>query len=301
MLKVNAYILAADPTWIELSVNAYYPLIQRLVVSYDSRAIGYTGKPIAVEECLRKLRALDSERKIIWAPGCFYQAGSDPMLNETAQRNSALPLASEGVDWVLQLDTDEWLPHPEVFLDAIARADAMGLQGVEWPMRVLFRKLSDGAFLEVCSPKGGDHFEYIAPVAVRAGTRVIQGRRAPVRFLRAVVHGDQSSQQLAEPAREGEVRCECLNPESAIVHNSWARSPGEMRRKLASWSHSCLRAWVYYGLQWMPSPWTWRSLRNFHPFYASLWPALRRCTAPLPGGPTLKTASQTRNTTGFSA
>ncbi|MEY2598021.1 MAG: hypothetical protein RLZZ142_280 [Verrucomicrobiota bacterium] len=282
MKRIHAYVLAADPTWLEASVLAYYPWIERLVVSFDRDGVGYTGAKTEVEECLERLKRIDGERKIRWAPGSFHERRLTPMQNETRQRNAAMELAQTRADWVLQVDTDEWIPEMEYLLEGLDRAERAQKRGLEWPMRVLFRRLRDGSYLEVCGAEGEDHFEYVAPLAVRAGTRLVEGRRTGEGFLRAVIRGDGVSHQLRRALEPGEERALFLGAEAAVVHNSWAREPAQMRRKLATWSHACGRAWLYYALRWWPAPWIWQGMRDFHPFSGPLWPALRRCGARLP-------------------
>ena len=282
MKRIKAYVLAADPTWLEASVGAYYPFVDEIVVSYDKNSRGWTGAPIPVEECLTRLRVMDADEKMRFVPGDFSAPVRDPMENDTLQRNVALRLASQQADWVLQIDTDEVFPKPEIFLEAIQRADSLGVGGVEWPMRVLYRSIRKSQVLEVCAPDGGDHFEYIAPVAVRAGLQLRHSRRSGVSFLRAVVRGDTRSIQLRQPLESGEVREECLDAGEAILHNSWARSPLDLVRKLASWSHSGMRAWTYFLFHWLPTPAVWRTQRNLHPFFGPVWPRLRVCTFPVP-------------------
>jgi hypothetical protein len=282
--KIKAYILAADPTWIECSVSAYYPCVDEIIVSYDRRGLGWTGAPVALDECLERLRAVDFDRKMKFVPGDFSGAVRDPMENDTLQRNVALQLASEDADWVLQLDTDEYLPSPAALLGALQKADLQGAGALEWPMRVLYRNLPGGRALEICARDGSDHFEYIAPVAVRSGKRLVHSRQTNGAVLRALVRGDCSSVQLSRPLAVGEVREELLNSGEAIIHNSWARSPADLRRKLASWSHASARAWIYYWARWLPSIWTWRWMRNLHPFFGGVWPALRVCPMLLPEG-----------------
>jgi hypothetical protein len=88
------------------------------------------------------------------------------------------------------------------------------------------------------------------------------------------VLGDDRSLQLRRPAGVDEVRVAAdIEP---ILHNSWARSPAVVRRKVASWSHSNgIRSWIYYFGTWLPAPLTWRWLHNVHPFADGLWPSLR--------------------------
>jgi hypothetical protein len=277
MKRINAYVLAADPTWIERSVNAYYSFVDRIVVSYDRNSLGWTGAPVPVEECLTRLSVLDVDRKMRFFSGDFSSAVKDPMENDTFQRGVALAHASDGADWVLQIDTDEFLPVPQALLDSIESADKLGVGGVEWPMRVLYRAMGPAEALEVCAPDGEDHFEYIAPIAVRSGTALIHSRRTGKSTLRAVVRGDSRSLQLRRRPEKGEVREERLHSSEAIVHNSWARSPVEMMRKLASWSHSGPAAWSHFLLRWLPSTFLWRRQQNVHPLFGPVWPALRIC------------------------
>jgi hypothetical protein len=282
-VKVNAYILAADPTWLERSVGAYYGSVGKIVVSYDRSFRGWTGSRIPVEECLSRLAAIDKAKKMIFVPGDFSRPVSDPMENDTLQRASALTRASEGADWVLQVDTDEWIPDVSALLRVLGEErNIASTNGIEWPMRVLYRDLGGNRALEVCAPDGGDHFEYIAPIAVRAGAVPHHSRRVKGNFLRAVVRGDRSSIQLKRNPESMEVRRECLDPREVIIHNSWARSPQKLRRKLASWSHSSPRAWWYYFTSWLPAKARWRRMRNLHPYFAEVWPALRITELPFP-------------------
>jgi len=281
---LHAYVLAADPTWIESSVGAYYPHVEKIIVSFDRTGRGWTGASIPVEECISRLRCMDGDRKMQFIGGCYSERVSDPMENDTLQRNAALAQATEGARWVLQLDTDEWLPDVDAFLEALAHAERLDLGALEWPMRVLYRKMSGGRILEVCSRERGDHFEYIAPVAVRTGVRLVHSRRTACPFLRAVARGDDKSGQLRRPLAEGERREALLDSSEAIIHNSWARSPSDLRRKLASWSHAGARAWIYYLARWLPSVWLWPWMKNLHPFFGDVWPALRVCRERLPMG-----------------
>jgi hypothetical protein len=283
-VRINAYVLAADPTWLPQSVGAYYPYIGKLVVSYDVRSRGWTGAPTAVAECVGLLEALDVEGKIEWMPGDFSNpsAGSY-MERETSQRQSALEVAARDADWILQIDTDEVLPDWSALRGVMDRAEASGVSAVEWPMRMLFRRLSRRRFLEVATISRTTHFEYPGPVAVRANAELMDARRANGEYLRPVVEGDTSSLQIRRLPAETEHRSVVLTPDQAIWHNSWARSPGITRRKIASWSHyEGLRSWVYYYTKWLPAPITWRALRRVHPFdratlslEEALWPRLQ--------------------------
>ena len=151
---------------------------------------------------------------------------------------------------------------------------------VEWPLRVLYRQLPKGRYLEVVTSQMTTHYEY-GSIAVRPGAQLVECRRSSGPFLRPLVMGDRFSLQVRRPPEDGEHRAEILTSDAAIWHNSWARPPRAVRSKIASWGHNQgLKSWVYYYAKWLPAPLTWRVLRNFHPLHPSLWPRL--ATAVLP-------------------
>lgn len=277
-MNLNAYILAADPTWIEASVRAYYPLVRRIIVSYDEQGRGWTGAPVHVEQCLDRLRRIDPERKMVFAPGQFFRPDHTPMENDTHQRQAALNAAADGADWVLSLDTDEVLPNPAALLRALNRAGELQVGAVEWPMRVLYQKTRAGHYLEVCAADGSDRFDYPGPIATRPGERLVDARRTSGGFLRPTVSGDCQSLQIRQPPAAGEIRQALLEPSDAIIHNSWARDRASIRSKMRSWGHAAgWRSLGYYAVRWNLAPLRWRRMRDFHPFAGGLWPALKPC------------------------
>lgn len=278
-MRISAYVLAGDPTWVERSVGAYYEVVERLVVSYDVDDRGWTGAQLSASAVVERLRSLDVDHKMIFLPGSFHDNSVAPLHNDTAQRAAALSVAGEGMDWVLQLDTDEVLPDMPRLLDVLARVDDDVL-GVEWPMSVLFRGLRGGAYLQVCSAGGAAHVEYPGSVAVRPTAKLVQARRHVGVFERVLVAGDTSSLQVVRASEAVERRSFSIPGEAAILHNSWGRSPAVVWRKVRSWGHNeGLRSLAFYFLVWLPSPLTSRILRNFHPLNRTLWPRLRRLPA----------------------
>lgn len=188
----------------------------------------------------------------------------------------ALSGLDAGLDWVLQIDTDEVLPSAERLLQVINFAEEQDVDAVEWPMRVLYRRLRDGRYLQIVNADGSEHYDYPGPIAVRSGARLTNARCTAGRFLRPVVQGDSHSLQIARPALPNEVREVCLTENEAILHNSWARPPADVHRKISSWSHNQgVRSSLYYYRTWLPAQLRWRRMRNFHPFASDLWPQLR--------------------------
>jgi len=275
-VRIKAYILACDASWIEDSVLSYYDIVEEIVVSYDEKGVGWSGVPIPVEECLTRLKAIDRDGKMRYLPGHFARLDHNPLDNDTYQRQTALAEAGKDADWVLEIDTDEILPRPERLVELLKYADQQDIGVVEWPMRIFFRRLGDGRFLEVCAGDKTDCFEYPGPVACRPGVQLTNARRAAGPYIRPCVKNDRNSLQVNRPAEEREHRVDFCESGDAILHFSWARTPEQIRNKIASWGHNDgLKTWFYYYAVWKPSPFSWHWLRDFHPGARGVWPALK--------------------------
>lgn len=278
--RIGAYVLPGDTVWLEKTLVRYYPLLDALVIPVPTDGLGWTGARIPVEDALAIIDRLDSRHLARRISGRWTDA-AQPMRADTAQRQAALDALADQVDWVIQLDNDELLPDPSALVAAIDEAERRGLGAVEWPMRVLFRRTRRHMF-EIVDAGGRPRYDYPGSVAVRPEMRLTDARRVAGPFLRAVVAGDEASLQLRRPPADGEERWAGLSHDQAIVHDSWARSPREIRRKTRSWGHaSGWRGRLYFATVWLPSPLVWRWMRDIHPFARGLWPRIhRRAIAP---------------------
>jgi hypothetical protein len=280
--RIGAYVLASDPTWLRSSVARYYHLLDVLVVSASATGTGWTGRPIAVNDCIAAIETLD-QRKIATVVRGHFHSPENPMAAETQQRQHAIDAVNaldSDLDWILQIDTDEVVPSAERLLELFELADERGANAVEWPMRVFYRRLRGGRYLQVVNADGSDHFEYPGPIAIRARSPVTEARQTAERFLRPLVEGDHQSLQITRPAGPQEIRETCLTGNDAILHNSWARPRADVWRKISSWGHNQgRRSSRYFYLTWLPAPVLWRQMRDLHPFASGLWPRL----VPYPG------------------
>jgi hypothetical protein len=273
-LRLGAYVLAADPTWVRSSISRYYDHLDVLVVSVPVDGRGWTGAPVASQTVLDQIREIDT-RGIVRVVAGSWVRPDDPLAGDTDQRRDALAAVGSDVDWVLQLDTDEVLPDVRTLARVLRIAQDEGIGSVEWPMRVLYRRLRSGRYLQVAAADGGDYYEYPGPIAVRPGSSLRHCRKASGVFLRPAVHGDVSSLQVRRAPEAGEVRRSMLGPGDVILHNSWARPPASIRRKIASWGHNAgWRTTVYYWVRWLPAPLLWRAQRGLHPFDRDQWQRL---------------------------
>ena len=229
-------MLAGDPAWTMESVESYYPFVDRLVVSYDEENLSWSGHELEVPEALRRLTECDPEHKIVPLPGLYSAPDRFALDMETEQRQLALDAASEGADWVIQLDTDEVLASPERFLMSLKRADAEGFDALHYPSRWWYQRAGRGSdrVLERQRRFGGVRAEYPGAVAVRAGTRLTHCRQTDARLFR--VDFAATSTDPAHPVDA--VVHDVVTPDEGIIHLSWLRTAEQMERKRVVSGHA---------------------------------------------------------------
>ncbi|MEM9882378.1 MAG: hypothetical protein AAF800_05630 [Planctomycetota bacterium] len=260
-MKINAYVLAASPAWIEASVRSYYDLCDRIVVSYDDRGLGWTGKPVDATQSLRRLRAIDPQNKMRFLPGNHSDPAhfQRPMTNQLRQRQAALDAAGDGADWVLQIDTDEVVPDAEVFRGCLERADAAGAAALNFPALWLYSRIRGRWYLAECDRlfrrfKAG----YPGPVAVRAGSRLTLCRRTGDRPYHVDVRAGGSRSRVPHDVDVAEL----VTLGQALCHLSAVRDERWLKRKYECSGHAFDRDWDPIVAQWV---WAQR-----HPFLQSV-------------------------------
>ena len=246
MPRINAYVLAAEPAWLEESVQSYYELVRRIVVSYDKSGRSWTGNPLPIDDCLERLKSLDLQGKFDFQPGDYARTGHPPMENETYQRQQALQQASDGADWVIQLDTDEVVPNLGVLRESLIEADAGDYDTLVYPARWLYQRISTSLFLEGSSRLWRRLASYPGPVAVRAGVELRHARQGGTNlYLVGFSQGDLSLYYLPPvPVRK------VISFNDAILHFGWIRSDDEMELKMTSWGHAHDRDWSRHLSRW---------------------------------------------------
>jgi hypothetical protein len=259
-MRINAYILAADPAWIEASVLSYYDMVNKIVVSHDDKSTSWTGTPIPVEECLSRLRAIDRDRKMIYSPGHYARLDHHPMENETYQRQCALDEAGKDADWVLQLDTDEVLMNLDIFKSCLNDAGAGKFAAMLYPARWLYQKVRNGIYLERCARFWRIQAGYPGPVAVRSGIKLRLARQCDVKTFR--VDFSVNSDTPVPTGKSTVHRAVRLG--QAIAHFSWVRSYEQMVAKSNSSGHA-------KDFDWKPEIrfWAWSASYPYLAFFLS--------------------------------
>ncbi len=265
-MKIIAYILIADPAWIEDSINSYYSWVSEIIVSFDETGIGWTGKPIPTAECIARIKCIDPENKLRFLPGFFSKPTQHPMLSETQQRQHAIDEACRrGADWILQLDTDEVMGDPATFFKCLEQASDQGFAAMDYPSRLLYRQLGGNRYLEVCTRFWRVSAGYPGPLAIRAGTVLRFARQCDVATFR--VDFRKKNTDLFRP-RESIVH-RVVPADKGVFHFAWIRDEEAMRRK-SKWSgHAGDLDWGVLINRWL---WAGR-----HPRLATLLtPVMRR-------------------------
>ena len=248
-MKLNAYILAADPAWIEASLRSYYDLVERIVVCYDEGGRGFSGAPVDSEQCRRRLQAIDRDGKFDYRPGPYARPEyfDRPIENDTYQRQHALDQASDGADWVLQLDTDEVLGGSQVFLDCLREADRRGRQALNYPSLWLYSQAFGSWCLEWCDRGWWRAPGYPGPMAVRAGSRLTLARRVEDGHF----HVDLTRRGSSGRVPNGVPVYRVIEARAAVWHLSMWRDEAWLRRKFASSGHARDRDWHPEIAGWM--------------------------------------------------
>ena len=263
-MNINAYILAAEPDFAKASVLSYYDLVDRLVVSYDENAMSWTGLPLKTDECLRRLKAIDRDRKMVFLAGNYARTEHAPMVNETYQRQCALQAAGEGADWVIQLDTDEVLGSPKVFADCLREAGEKGFLALDYPARWIYRQLGSDRYLEWCSRFWRISAGYPGPVAVSPRVSLVHARQCDHPSFRA----DFRPVNTGAPVLDDRPVHRVIGEGDGIYHYSWVRDEQNLLDKFRSWGHARDRDWQPEYRRWV---WCGR-----HPYAAVLMSPLNR-------------------------
>lgn len=239
-MRINAYVLAGDPAWIGESIASYYGLVDRIFVSYDRESLSWRGHPLSVEESLKRISAADPDGKTTLLPGSHSHSSRPPMETETEQRQAALDAASDGADWVLQIDTDEIVRTPAALLHHLRRAEQRAAEALAFPLRDIYARTDSGRFLEHCGRFWTTQAAYPGPVAVRAGVTLRAARQPTTSSTYRV----DVSPRNTDPAHPFDAPVHAVIPSAqAILHMSWVRTEAQMAEKSVVSGYAGNRDW----------------------------------------------------------
>lgn len=245
-MRINAYLLAGDPAWAAHSLQSYYAIADRIFVSFDATKRSWAGLPLRVDDAIEALRSEDHDGKLVLLPGDHTDPGRPNLELETEQRQHALDAASEGSDWVLQLDTDEIMQDPQTFVGLLCEADDHAAEALFYPLRDFYQVIGPGRYLEHCGRWWTTQSAYPGPLAVKSGTRLRHCRQADVPGYRADVSWHNTDPWHPSNTTVHRV----IAPNQAVAHMSWVRTDDEMAAKTSTYGHATAYDWSLELARW---------------------------------------------------
>ena len=217
-----------------------YGIADEVLLGLDAGRVSWSGKryPFNDKAFHAGLRRLDPQGKVRVVEADFH-AQASPRDNDTFERNALSRLCRPG-NWVLQIDSDEWMTNPLEFRDWLRQRRWERAVQASW--ETVYKVVGRTALI-IDGP----------PVLIQ----VASSRRGQLVHMR-----DCASWPLLSPLK--------------LLHFAWGRSRSELKRKLENWSHSqdfdtaaALRRWDGVTLA------NHRRQRDLHPIHPGLWPALK--------------------------
>jgi hypothetical protein len=162
------------------------------------------------------------------------------------------------------LDSDEVIPDPARFRQAVERAASVEALGLEYPSRWLYAQVSGGRYLEQCGRWWRAAAGYPGPLAVAAGTKLRIARQVDGKLYRVDFRARNTDPWHPPHAPVDEV----VPARAGVLHYSWVRTDEEMAEKAQISGHRD-------DLDWDAQLRTWRRRRE-HPLLAAACTPLRR-------------------------
>lgn len=244
-IKVG-FLVSYDWEFLRYSLGLIYPFADRIWLSLDRQGRTWGGNHFAFDRLSfhRFIDQTDSQKKVAFHVGDFYDSRRGAMENETRQRN--LLAACMGQDgWHLQVDADEYIVDFESFRNYLRKIPVRRNQPVtifaNWIP--IIKQIPEGFFL-VHSPKG--NYETF-----------------PLAFHRPCF---QNARRTGYQHRLSA----CL-----VFHQTLARTSEEVKMKILNWGHAAdFDAARYYERWESLTVKNYKEYKNFHPVYPHLWPEL---------------------------
>jgi hypothetical protein len=236
------FLVAYDYDMLRVSLPRVYNEATKIVLAVDRQRLTYTGKAFSIDPSFYQwLQSFDTQSKVEWLEGDFFNPNLTPMQNEIAERNVLLA-RMQPADWYIQLDVDEYFVDFAGFVHYLRNLQATGPTTVSVQWKTIYKQDSRGYY-------------------------IITGHTERV--------GVATNRPLNLAARHHPENVEIAAPYN-MVHHSWGRTEAQVRQKIFNWSHAgdfepekFLRRWRSCNRL------TWRLYKNFHPIHPWIWTYLQ--------------------------
>jgi hypothetical protein len=244
-IKVG-FCVAYDWQLLKTSLPLVYSCADRICLSLDKDRVSWAGVsfPFDEEAFFSFIAEFDKNKKIAVYEDDFHQASLSPMQNEVRQRNRMAAFLGEG-GWHIQLDADEYVIDFNGLVRHLQTLTMKRPTNINCIFYNLFKKVS-GGYLLIMEEK--DSSNAFFPVATQ------------------------------KPVYEYGRRNGNFNYKSTfgIIHQTWARTDGEIRQKISNWGHKedfdvdrYFQFWKGITIE------NYRDIRNFHPIRPESWRELK--------------------------
>lgn len=241
MIKVG-YLVSYDYSMFLTSVKQLYHHVNKIYVAIDIERKTWSGNIFEIPDSFfNEVKQFDTKNKIEFYFDNFFIPDLLPMQCETRERN--LLLKKMGKGWLMQLDVDEYIYdfrsisqylRNHWYLTIFPRLTPIVFRG---KLVTLFRQLSDG-YLYI---ENNERFSFIT---------------------------NQSSYTLTR--NNDKVRNHYTNIN--VIHQSWARSEGEIQIKIKNWGHrDDFDTQKFFEFWKNMSNANYINYKNFHPLVPEVW------------------------------
>lgn len=245
MIKVG-YLVSYDYGMLFTSLKEVYDFVDEIYLAIDCNRKTWSGNIFELPESFfQEIENLDKNKKIIIYYDNFFIPELSPMNCEIRERN--LLLKKMGKGWLIQLDVDEYIYEFDKVVKYLKKYWYLNLFPNKTPISfsgkliTLYKKLSDG-FLYI---ENDEKLPFITNFP-----KYVSARR--------------------------NFTIKNFYTNTAIIHQSWARSEEEIEFKIKNWGHRDDFDTIKYLEKWKNlNSKNYTSYINFHPIVPTAWNELK--------------------------
>lgn len=239
-IKVG-YLISYDYEFIKTSLLRVYDFAEEIFFAVDADRKTWSGQSFTIEEDFWDwVKQVDTANKITIYEDHFYVPDLTPMECDTRERNM-LGKQMGSSDWYVQIDSDEYFVDFGLFLNKLLNYKAVSPVSIYCSVATIFKQVPSGFLL------------------INDSETLSFATNNPVYDL----------------ARNNTSGNQHIYWDDLVLHQSWARSPSEIKLKLDNWSHkNDFNTESFYKLWNAIDEFNYHYLINFHPLHPATWPKL---------------------------
>jgi len=239
MIVKVGYLVSYDYEYLKHSLPTIYSCknIQEIILVIDKDRLTWSGNSFEIPNTFFDwITLFDIDKKITIIEGSFYNGHAEPIMNETAERNFLFKEMGK-CDWYIQLDCDEYFIDFNAFISK--------LEDIYLDTSIYSKQISIRAQYAILFKKIEKGYLSISPLRERCWIATSN----PICYYGRVNKNNR-----------------LLELDDIIVHQSWARSEGEVFQKIMNWGHkNDFNTMSYFNLWQSLDKDNYQYISNFHP------------------------------------